>query len=171
MLGTYENFPDHIHIRASFRSTLPDQKIQQRIVQTLHEANRKSFRFDEIGHPAMHDCTMIFEVGIAENTSFNYVNDEETEKVMNALKKQTFQIMDFFVAIKYYKGDAKKKSPLRFDYYMVRFVFNETYSIEAQVFHEKGPRYTSPDDIVEFIEKEVNGASTRKILRKVEPTQ
>ena len=171
MLGTYENFPDNIHIRASFTSTLPDQKIQQKLVQTLHEANRKQFRFEEVGHPAMHDCTMNFEVGIAENTSFNYVNDEETKTVFNVLKKQALQIMDFFVAIKYYKGDDKKKLPLRFDYYMVRFVFNESNFIEVQVFHEKGPRYTSPEDIVEFIEKEVNGASTRKILRKVEPSQ
>jgi len=169
MLGTYENFPDNIHARASFRSTLSDQKIQQILMQTLYEANRKSFRFEEVGHPAMHDCTIIFEVGIAENTSFNYVNDEETKKVMNVLKKQAFQIMDFFVAIKYYKGDARKKSPLRFDYYMIRLVFNESNSIEVQVYHEKGPRYTSPEDIVELIEKEVNGASTRKILRKVEP--
>src|SRR4030067_3434774 len=168
MLGTYENFPDNIHIRASFTSTLPDQKIQQKLVQTLHEANRKSFLFEEIGHPAMHDCTTIFEVGIAETTGFNYVNDEEAKTVMNVLKKQTFQIMDFLVAIKYYKIVAKKKSPLRFDYYMVRFVFNESNSIEVQVFHEKGPRYSSPEDIVEFIENEVNGTSTRKILRKVE---
>ena len=169
MLGTYENFPDNIHARASFTPTLSDQKIQQILMQTLYEANRKSFRFEEVGHPAMHDCTIIFEVGIAENTSFNYVNDEETKKVMNVLKKQAFQIMDFFVAIKYYKGDARKKSPLRFDYYMIRLVFNESNSIEVQVYHEKGPRYTSPEDIVELIEKEVNGASTRKILRKVEP--
>src|SRR4030066_662841 len=167
MLGTYENFPDNIHIRASFTSTLPAQKIQQKLVQTLHEANRKSFRFEEVGHPAMHDCTMNFEVGIAENTSFNYVNDEEAKKVLNVLKKQAFQVMDFFVAIRYYKGDAQKKTPLRFDYYMLRFIFSEGNSIEAQVFHEKGPRYTSPEDIVEFIEKEVNGTSTRKILRKV----
>ena len=171
MLGTYENFPENFHLRGSFTSTLPDQKIQQKLVQTFLEVNRKSFRFEEFGHPAMHDCTMIFEVGLAESTSFNYVNDEEAKKVLTLLKKQAFQVMDFFVAIRYYKGDAQKKTPLRFDYNMVRFIFREGNSIEVQVFHEKGPRYASPEDIVEFIEKEVNGASTRKILRKVEPSQ
>ena len=168
MLGIYENFPENIHRIENFASTLSDQKVQQKLVQTFHEVNRKPFSFEEIGHPPMHDCTVIFEVGIADGTSFNYVDSEEAKRVGSALKKQVFRVMDFFVAVRYYKGDAQKKTPLRFDYYMVRFVFSGNNSVELQVFHERGPRYTSPEDIVEFIEKEVNGASARKILRKLE---
>jgi len=170
MLGLYENFPENIHIVESFTSTLTDQKLQQKLVQTLHEVNSKRFSFEEIGHPAMHDCTVIFEVGIADSRSFNYVDDEETKRVLNELKRQPFHVMDFFVAVRYYKGAAAKKTPLKFDYYMVRFVFSGNNSIELQVFHERGPRYTSPEDIMDFIGKEVNGATTRKILRKVEPS-
>ena len=169
MLGLYENFPENIHIVESFTSTLTDQKLQQKLVQTLREVNRKRFSFEEIGHPAMHDCTVIFEVGIADGRSFNFIDDEEAKSVFSALKKQAFRVMDFFVAVRYYKG-IPKKTPLRFDYFMVRFVFSGNNSVELQVFHERGPRYTSPEDIIDFIGKEVNGATARKILRKVEPS-
>ena len=170
MLGIYENFPENIHVTESFTSTLTNQKLQQKLVRTLREVNRKPFSFEEIGHPAMRDCSVIFEVGIADGTSFNYVDDEEAKSVLNVLKKQTFRVMDFFIAVRYYKGDGQqqKKKPLRFDYYMIRFVFSGNNSVELQVFHERGPRYTSPDDIVEFIGRGVNGPFTRKILRKIE---
>jgi hypothetical protein len=170
MLGTYENFPENIHRRESFASTLPAQKVQQKLVQTFHEVNRKRFSFEEIGHPAMHDCTVIFEVGIADGTSFNYVDAEEAKRALSALKKQAFRVMDFFVVVRYYKRDSQKKTPLRFDYYMTRFAFSGNNSVELQVFHERGPRYTSPEDIVELVWKQVNGASARKILKKIEPT-
>jgi len=171
MLGLYENFPENIHITESYTSTLPDHKLQQKLVQTLHVINRKPFIFEEIGHPPMNDCTVFFEVGIADGRSFSFIDDEETKRLLDLLRKQPFKIMDFFVAIRYYKGAATKKTPLRFDYYMVRFIFSGNSSVELRVFHERGPRYTSPEDIVGFIEKEVNGASTKKILRKVEPSQ
>jgi hypothetical protein len=168
MLGLYDNFPENIHRIENFVSTLPDQKLQKKLIQTLQEINRKPFSFEEIGPPAMHDCTVILEVGIADGTSFNYVDAEEAKIVLSVLKKQAFRAMDFFVAVRYYKGGAQKRIPLRFDYYMIRFVFVGNNSVELQVFHERGPRYTSPEDIVEFIEKEVNGASARKILRRLE---
>jgi len=106
---------------------------------------------------------------MAERKSFNYVNDEETKRVLSVLKKQSFRVMDFFIAVRYYKGDAQKKTPLRFDYYMVRFVFSENNSVELQAFHERGPRHIAPADIVEFIEGQINGPLTKKILRTIEP--
>jgi hypothetical protein len=170
MLGLYENFPENIHRVSNFGSTLSIQKLQQRLVQALYEVNRKPFSFEEISHPALCECTIIFEVGIAETNSFNYIDDEEAKRVLESLRKQTFQLLDFFVAVRYYKGNVPKKAPLRFDYYMVRFIFGTNNSVEMQVFHERGPRYISPEDIVNFVWKQVNGSSARKILKKVEPT-
>jgi hypothetical protein len=168
MLGRYENFPENIHVAMSFTSRFTDQKLQRKIMQTSRKINLKSFSFEEIGIPIMHNCTVIFEVGMAEGKSFNYINDEETKRVLSVLKKQSFRVMDFFVAVRYYKGDAQKKTPLRFDYYMVRFVFSGNNYIELQVFHERGPRHIAPADIIDLIRKEVNGASTRKILSRIQ---
>jgi len=71
--------------------------------------------------------------------------------------------MDFFCAIRYYKGE--KKRALKFDYYLLRIVFNRGI-LEIQVFHKKGPRYISPEDLTMFIFNKTNAASNRKILKK-----
>jgi hypothetical protein len=58
--------------------------------------------------------------------------------------------------------------PLKFDYYMIRFAFSKN-TMEMRVFHERGPRYISPEDITTFIVNQINKASTKKILKPVEP--
>jgi len=167
MLGFYENFPENIHRTESFTSSLSSKQLQQRLIQVLSEINRKTFSFEEIAHPTVPKCTIIFEAGIADAKSFNYIDEEETNKVLNALKKEPFRVMDFFCAIRYYKAKTEKKAPLKFDYYMIRAVFGKD-SMEMRVFHERGLRYISPEDIITFIVNKINEASARKILKKVE---
>ena len=170
MLGLYENFPENIHRMESFTSSLSSKKLQQRMIQVLHEINRKTFSFEEIVHPSVPECAVIFELGIAESKSFNYIDEEETKRVLNALKKEPFKVMDLFCAVRYYKDKTEKKTPLKFDYYLLRFAFGKN-AVEIQVFHERGPRYISPEDIVTFLVNMVNEASARKILKKIEPVQ
>jgi hypothetical protein len=169
MLGLYENFPENIHRIESFTSYLSSKKLQQRMIQVLSEINRKTFSFEEIAYPSVPECTIIFEVGIADAKSFNYIDEEETKRVLNALKKETFRVIDFFCAVRYYKAKTEKKTPLKFDYYMMRFVFGKD-SMEMRVFHERGPRYISPEDIITFLMKQINKTSAKKILKPVEPT-
>jgi len=168
MLGLYENFPENIHRIESFTPFLSSKKLQQRIIQVLNEVNRKTFSFEEIAHPSVPECTIIFEIGIADEKSFNYIDEEETKRVLNALKKEPFQVMDLFCAVRYYKDKKEKKTPLKFDYYIMRAVFGKNV-VEVRVFHERGPRYISPEDIVTFLAKKINKTSTKKILKKVEP--
>jgi hypothetical protein len=168
MLGLYENFPENIHRTESFTPSLSSKKLQQRIIQVLNEMNRKTFSFEEIAHPSVPECTIIFEIGIADEKSFNYIDEEETKKVLNALKKEPFQVMDLFCAVRYYKDKTEKRTPLKFDYYIMRTVFGKN-AVEVRVFHERGPRYISPEDIVTFLAKRINKTSTKKILKRVEP--
>ena len=169
MLGLYENFPENIHRIESFTSSLSSKKLQQKMIQVLHEINRKTFSFEEIAYPSVPECTIIFEVGIADAKSFNYIDEEETNKVLNALKKEPFQVMDLFCAVRYYKDKTEKKTPLKFDYYIMRAVFGKN-AMEMRVFHERGPRYISPEDIVTFLVNKTNKTSAKKILKTVEPT-
>ncbi|MBT0160413.1 hypothetical protein G4O51_10570 [Candidatus Bathyarchaeota archaeon A05DMB-2] len=170
MLGTYENFPANIHLVETFASPLSSRKLQERLIQVLREVNRKTFSFDQVAQPALHDCTVILEAGIAEGADFSFIDDEETKKALSLLRKASFDRMDLFCAVRYYKGTAEKKKPLKFDYYMLRAVFGEG-SMELQVFHERGPRYLSPEDLVAFLVREVNSTSARRILRTVESSQ
>ena len=162
-LGFYENFPLNIHMVESFNSTLSSKQLQQRLIQVLYEINRKEFSFEEAANPTIPECKLIFEFGLADAEGFNYVDEEEVKKVRNLLGKENLRTMDFFCAIRYYKGE--KKSALKFDYYLLRTVYNRGI-LEIQVFHKKGPRYISPEDLTLFIFNKTNEASNRKILKK-----
>ena len=167
MLGFYDNFPVNIHRIENFSTAFSNKKLQQRLIQVLREINRRTFSFEEIAYPTVPKCTIIFEAGLAEAKSFNYIDEEEAKKALNALRKAPFHTMDFFCAVRYYKGTADKKTPLKFDYYMMRIVFGKN-AVEIQVFHERGPRYISPEDIVTFLVNMINETSPRRILKKIE---
>lgn len=162
-LGFYENFPPNIHLVESFNSTLSSKQLQQRLIQVLYEINKKEFSFEEAANPTIPECKLIFEFGLADAENFNYIDEEEVKKVLNVLEKEHLRTMDFFCAIRYYKGE--KKRALKFDYYLLRIVFNRGI-LEIQVFHKKGPRYLSPEDLTLFIFNKINEASNRKILKK-----
>jgi hypothetical protein len=170
MLGTYENFPANIHRIETFTSPLSTKKLQQKLIQVLCEVNRKTFSFDQVAQPALHECTVILEAGLADGGNFNYIDEEEQKKTLSELKKTSVRNIDVFCAVRYYKDAAEKKKPLRFDYYMLRAVFREN-SMEVQVFHERGPRYLSPEDLIAFLVKEINKTSARRILKTVETSQ
>lgn len=167
MLGFYDNFPLNIHRIENFSTLFSNKKLQKRLINVLSEINRRTFSFEEITYPTLPECTVIFEAGLAEAQSFNYIDEEEAKKVLNALRKSPFQTMDFFCALRYYKGTADKKKPLKFDYYMLRVIFGKN-AVEIRVFHERGPRYISPEDIVTFLVNMINSASKRKFLKKIE---
>ena len=162
-LGFYENFPPNIHLVESFNSTLSSKQLQQRLIQVLYEINKKEFSFEEAANPTIPECKLIFEFGLADAENFNYIDEEEVKKVLNVLEKERLRTMDFFCAIRYYKGE--KKRALKFDYYLLRTVYNRDI-LEIQVFHKKGPRYISPEDLTMFIFNKTNAASNRKILKK-----
>ena len=163
MLGYFDNFPVNIHRTEKFTFALSNRALQQKLVQVFREINTKTFSFDEIVQSTLPDSTVIFEMGLAEGNSFNYIDKKETKKVCSALRKDVLRMIDLFCAIRYYKGNVEKKTPLRFDYYMIRMAFSGN-TVEIQVFHERGPRYLSPEDITLFLVNETNKTAERKFL-------
>lgn len=166
-MGFYENFPINIHRIDSFNSTLSSKQLQQKLIQVLHDVNRREYSFEEITNPTIPQGKVIFEFGLAESGNFNYIDEEEAKKALNFLAKERLHSMDFFCSIRYYKGNGEKKTPLKFDYYMLRIIFSKDM-LEVQVFHERGPRYISPEELTAFIFTKINEASNRnrKILKK-----
>ena len=169
MRVAYEYFPEPlIHEKKVLTAALSNKKLQKKLVQLLQNINRKTFTFEEISNPTVPGCTVIFELGITDTMNFNYIDEEETKKVLAALKKETFRIMDFFCAIRYYTDYASLKKPLKFDYYMIRFIFPNENLVELQIYHERGPRYIPPKALVAFLLDKVNETSTRAILKETE---
>jgi len=164
MLGFYENFPKNIHKIARFTTSISNKRLQQALTKTVHKLNNETFRLEDVANPSVPQCTVIFEIGIAEANNFNYLDNEEKNRVLKVIRKKPFKILDFFCAIRYYKTQNKKKTPLKFDYYMLRFTFNKK-SVEIQVFHERGPRHISPEDVTNFVANKINETFSKKILR------
>jgi hypothetical protein len=134
--------------------------------------NNETFTFEDIGNPTIPGCTVIFEFGIADSNGFTFIDDEELRKTLMALKHRAFNVMDFFCAIRYYKDYTTIKKPQKFDYYLARFTLSES-EVELKVFHERGPRYLSPADMVNFLTNRINCTSakkSRKILRRIQAT-
>jgi hypothetical protein len=164
MIGTSQNFPEKIHRLEKFESKIEIKKIQKNLIQILEKINNKTYSFEEITYPTVPNCRIIFDVGLAEENAFNYIDEEEKNRFLKALKKETTKLLDLFFSIRYYKIKQKKRIALNFDYYMLRISFDNK-KIEVKVFHERGPRYISPEEIVNFIIMEFNKNSTKKIIK------
>ena len=167
MIGHYDNFPKNFHRIESFSTNYANRTLQERLIKVIYETNRSKFSFEEIAYPTVPQCTIIFEAGLADSKNFNFIDEEETKKVSTALRKTPFRKMDFFWAVRYYRYTQGNKAPLKFDYYLMRISFDKK-NMEIKVFHERGPRYFSPEDLITFLVNEVNKTSTRKILKRTE---
>jgi hypothetical protein len=163
MLGLYENFPQNIHRKETFQTSISSKKLQQTLVETLFKLNIETLSLEEFSAPSVPGCKVIFEVGVAEGNDFSYLNNEERERLLGAIKKKPLQIMDFLCVIRYHKAQEEKKSRMRFDYYMLRFVFTENVT-EILVSHERGVRHTSPEDLTGLVVSRVNAAFSKKVL-------
>ncbi len=167
MLGKYENFPLNIHFIESFSSQLNSKQLQQRLLEALKSMNRKPFSFEQVAIPTVPGGEVIFEFGLAEDDGFNFLDNSETQRMLEVLKAEKVQSLDFFCAIRYYRVNGEKRTPLKFDYYMLRTGF-AAKTFEMQIFHKQGPRYLSPEDLSCLIVEEVNRASAKKVLKRIE---
>jgi len=168
-LGFYGRFPSNIHRIDSFNSTLSTKQLQQKLIQVFHKVNNDEFTFEEVANPTLPQGIIIFEFGIAESGDFNFIDSEELKKTMKFLAKTFLHTVDFFCSIRYYKHTGENRSPLKFDYYMLRTVFSKDI-LEVHVFHERGPRYISPEELTTFIYNKINETSSsknKKVLKKI----
>ena len=161
--GFYRHFPEISHKLVSFVASASDKKVQEALVNTLKKTNAKTFSLDALTDPSVENCSVTFEFGIAEDNDFSFLNEEESERARRIIRTEPLQILDVVCAIRYHRCVEGKKVPLKFDYYMVRFRFDEYRVI--QVFHERGPGYLSPKDVINFLLTELNSSSQKKLLR------
>jgi hypothetical protein len=167
MLGFYVNFPQNAHKIAVFSTSISNKRLQQALTQTLLKLNNETFSLEQVATPSVPHCKVVFEFGIADENDFDYLDTHEKEKLLKAINKKTFPVMDFLSVIRYYRFEEEKRSRLRFDYYMLRFMFNKNL-IEIRVFHEKGPMHVSPEELAEFVVSRINSAFSKKALKPFE---
>jgi hypothetical protein len=140
------------------------RQLQQHLIQFFGELNHRRFNFEEITIPTIPYGVVIFELGLAETDGFTFLNETQTKKALEYISKAQLQTLDFFCAIRYYKTSCGKRQALKFDYYMLRMIFGKG-SFELQIYHERGPRYLSPQDIAGFLVNNLNASAKLKILQ------
>lgn len=166
MLGFYENFPEIPHAKAIFHSPSPTENLQQAVLRTFALLNNQEYDQNKIS-PESTNCKVGFEFGIAEGTSFNYLNQDEVERFRKSLSGKNLMSLDFFCIVKYYSPRTKdKQKALKFDYYLLRFVFRKP-SIILTVFHERGTRRLPIKELIEFLMNQINAELARARLEPI----
>ena len=172
MFGEYDGFPEIRHRVVQFLYRVSKVRLQESVIKTLYRLNerRRGFRFSSI--PSVLGCKVLFDFGIADGLTFNYLNEETVKLSLEIVSKRSLPTLDFLCIVRYYKRIGRRKyRPLRFDYYILRFQFYNG-SGDIQIYHEKGIRRISIEDLIEFIIQKINEELARdkqpKILLKYE---
>lgn len=165
--GVYGGFPEKWHRRLSIKFYAPPADIQRALVNVLYELNGrsiKSYWTRNIGA----DIDVIFEFGVADNLTFHYIDSDTLDTLLKVIREGKIRILDIICIIRYYVEEnhvskGRRRKPLRFDYYFLRFIFNDG-KLEIRVFHVKGPQRILADEVVEFLANCINAhLNKRKI--------
>ena len=165
MLGRYENFPEVIHGVARFGCKSPMRKLQQGILRSLYHLNQEVCGLNAITPHFPSKCEVSFELGAAEGVGFNYLDKEELDRFSKSIAEKELPTLDFFCVLRYHVvKDRGKRVPLKFDYHLLRFMFQEN-SVELRICHERGTQRVPLEDLVAFITKRINEELSQKRLK------
>ena len=166
LLGRYENFPEVIHGIGRLTYASSKVKVQQEILRTLHKLNKQVFSLKDLAAFSRSECEVKFEFGMADGVEFHYLDEEELRRLQKGIVEGTPANLDFFCAVCYHIIKKEKRVPLKFDYYMLRFVFRNENSLELRVFHQRGVRRVSVEDFITFVTKRINEELSRNRLNQ-----
>jgi len=166
LLGRYENFPEMYHGVIRFHHQTSEKKLQEFIIKALHDLGQEGgFDFPTIH--AVSDCEVEFDFGIADGAIFNYLDRETLTTSVKTISEYALPVLDFLGVVRYYKkGSTRDRRPLKFDYYFLRFLFHDG-SVDFQIFHERGTRRLSMEDLSAIIIKRVDRELSEVGLPKV----
>ncbi len=165
MFGRYENFPETVHAIALFNYLGSAKSIQQAILSAFHHLNHRVYDLGAVTPYLKQKCDVGFEFGVAEGNVFNFLDEKELDQCLRSVAEKELQMLDFFFVVRYHTRDRGKRIPLRFDYHVLRFTFQEGY-LEMQIRHEKGTQRIPLDDLTDFISKQINAELS---LRELNP--
>lgn len=161
MLGRYENFPGKVHALALFDYQNSAKEVQQAILCALHHLNHERYDLDAVTPYLKQKCEVSFEFGVAEGFEFNFLDQKELDQCLRGVAENELQTLDFFFAVRYHIiREDSKRVPLRFDYHVLRFIFQES-GLELRIRHERGTQRVTLDDLTAFIAKRINAELSR----------
>ena len=156
MFGIYNNFPQKMHKNIFFQSKNSRIENQKALFKAIYDLNSCELDLKEISPFMKANYLVSFEFGVADGNYFNYLTQIEFERCIRKIVNYEIDTLDFFFVTRYHDiKDSFKRVPLRFDYFVIRFVFFET-NFESMIRHEKGIRRISFEDLICFLIEQVN---------------
>jgi len=164
LLGHYENFPENIHGIALFQYQESAKSLQQAILCVFHRLNHEIFDLGTVTLYLKQNCMVGFEFGVANGFDFNFLDQNELDQCLKSVAETELETLDFFFAVRYHLiKDDSKRVPLRFDYFVLRLIFQES-SLGLRIRHERGTQRVPLDDLTDFIVKQINVELSRRQL-------
>jgi hypothetical protein len=144
-VGIYPDFPSFAHFETRFTLNTPVDVAATYVASGFGRLNDFSDNIETsvAGHSGAFLVQRTFEVGIAEGLYFNYLDEDEVERVAKVLPSTS--AIDFIVYVNYKYRKGSKIVSLLPDRYLIRFSF-ASYSI--RVFQLGGMRRTPPSDVL-----------------------
>jgi len=165
LLGRYENFPQVVHGVARFTCGSSIREVQQAVLSALHHLNQEVCGLSVVTPHLQQEHEVSFEIGIAEEFDFNFLDEKELDRFQRDIAEKELPTLDFFFVVRYHVVNARGKHvPLKFDYHLLRFIFQEN-SMEMQVCHERGTQRVPLEDLITFTTKRVNEELSKKRLK------
>ena len=156
MFGRYENFPKTVHAVALFDYQGSAKEVQKAILCALHNLNHERYDLDAVTPYLKQKCEVGFEFGVAEGFDFNFLDQNELGQCLRSVAEKERETLDFFFVVRYHIiREDSKRVPLRFDYHVLRFSFQES-GLELRIRHERGTQRVTLDDLTAFIAKRIN---------------
>ncbi len=164
MLGRYKNFPETIHGIALFTCKSSIGRVQQSILSALHNLNQEICNLIAVTPHLPQKCEASYEFGVAEDVDFNFLDKKELDRLQGSIVEKSLSILDFFCVARYHVvNDKGKRVPLKFDYHILRFMFQKN-SIELRICHERGTQRVPLEDLITFIAKRINEELSQRQL-------
>ncbi|MCW4031225.1 MAG: hypothetical protein NWE80_02555 [Candidatus Bathyarchaeota archaeon] len=162
MLTRYKNFPENVHCIALVQYKNTPNRLQQVILRTFHCLNQEDFDLSALNPYLKKNFRISFEVGVADGVDFRFLDQKELGQCLKLLKEKEVKILDFFFVVRYHLvRDNGKRVPLRFDYHIIRLLFQEG-NLEMRIRHERGTQRVSLDDLTKFLVRQINLELSRR---------
>ena len=164
MLGCYENFPENVHAVTSIGYQESARDVQKAILRAFHLLNHETYNLCAVMPYLKQNCEVGFEFGVAEGFDFSFLDKKELDQCLKIVDEKELQKLDFFCVVRYHsvRKDGKRV-PLRFDYHVFRFIFQQG-GLEMRIRHERGSQRVTLEELTDFITKKINAELSRRRL-------
>lgn len=150
MLGEYGLFPTVIHGKAQIAFSVDRKTLQLAIVETLHRLNSEVEVLSRIVKLRDETIYISFEFGVAEGSSFFFIDEEELDRLRERIKSKPLKMIDVFYVLKYHRIVDGKRRPLKFDYGFLRFHFRNDH-MHLLFHHERGTMRIPFSNLTRFL--------------------